>query len=261
MYDDGPAVQQANDALWAFVAGRLAAEGVEAPPALTRGADLEGLWRAPGLLLAQTCGYPLMTRLRGAVQLVATPRYAAPGCKGATHRSAIVVRASSGAASLADLRGGRCAVNDAESNTGMNLMRAAAAPLATAGAFFGEVQFTGSHRESVSAVARGEADVAAIDAVTLAHLQRLSPDLAKGVRVLQWTQASPGLPLITSGSTPPVVIAALRRALDEAVLAPSLDGARRELLLDGFERLSEADYDRVLRIRQAAVARGYPVLN
>ena len=43
-------------------------------------ADLEPLqvWRSPRLLLAQTCGYPLMTLLRGQVRLIGKPRYELP---------------------------------------------------------------------------------------------------------------------------------------------------------------------------------------
>lgn len=37
--------------------------------------DRRSLWRAPELLLSQTCGYPLMTELRGQVHLIGRPRY------------------------------------------------------------------------------------------------------------------------------------------------------------------------------------------
>ena len=56
--------------------------GVEAPEALTRGGDLDGTWRDPGLLFGQTCGYPYVTRLSDAVTLIATPEYSFPGCEG-----------------------------------------------------------------------------------------------------------------------------------------------------------------------------------
>jgi hypothetical protein len=49
------------------------------------------------------------------------------------------------ATSLDDLRGGRCAVNDLGSNSGMNLLRAEIAPLANGKAFFKSVLVTGSH--------------------------------------------------------------------------------------------------------------------
>jgi len=104
MYDF-PQLTGATDALWSAIAARLTERGVAAPTALTRGVPLDDLWADPALLLAQTCGYPLVTTLAGRVTLVATPCYRADGCDGAWYRSAIVVRASDSASSLADLRG------------------------------------------------------------------------------------------------------------------------------------------------------------
>lgn len=107
MYDL-PELQDANDALWLALRGRLQEQGVGClPAALTRGADLDAVWAAPNLLLAQTCGYPFMTRLRARVRLVATPRYRAKGCDGPFHRAAMVVRQGSRAQSLAHGAGRR----------------------------------------------------------------------------------------------------------------------------------------------------------
>jgi ABC-type phosphate/phosphonate transport system substrate-binding protein len=186
MYDF-PHLQPANDALWAAIRLRLHQEGVDAPGVLTRNHDLNALWRDPGLVLAQTCGYPLVTSLKAAVRLVATPRYRARGCSGPFHRSAIVVARESRARGLADLRGGRCAVNDLASNTGMNLLRAEVAREARGRPFFAHVRLTGAHETSLEAVASGRADIAAIDAVSFAHLGSLCPDLTAAVRILAWS--------------------------------------------------------------------------
>jgi ABC-type phosphate/phosphonate transport system substrate-binding protein len=124
------------------------------------------------------------TTLRGVVKVVATPRCRAPGCRGVFGQSAIVVRADHPAETLAELRGSRCVINEAASNSGMNLLRAAIAPLAAGRPFFGAVRLSGSHRESLRLVAAGEGDVAAIDGVALTHLQRLDPRPAAAVRVL-----------------------------------------------------------------------------
>ena len=111
MYDL-PELRQATDALWAAIAARLKHRGVAAPEALSRGPALAAMWVDHRLLLGQTCGYPLVTSLAGKVVLIATPFYLADGCEGACYRSAVVVRKTDGAASLADLRGRRCAVNE-----------------------------------------------------------------------------------------------------------------------------------------------------
>ena len=134
MYDF-PDLLAAHDTLWEALAARLAAAGGEpVPRALSRDLALVDGWRHPGLLLGQACEYPL-AKSPGAVQIVATPRYSAPGSEGDRYRSAIVVRRDDPSATLADLKGRRCAVNQIDSNSGMNLLRAAIAPLADGTAF------------------------------------------------------------------------------------------------------------------------------
>jgi ABC-type phosphate/phosphonate transport system substrate-binding protein len=237
------------------------AQGVErVPVGLTRGVALEAVWTDPELLLGQTCGYPLATSLGERVHVVATPRYSATGCYGALYRSAIVVRAGDPATHLADLHGRRAAVNDLASNSGMNLLRAEIAPLANGAPFFGAVVVTGAHVSSVEAVASGKADIAAIDCITWAHLQRFRPAATQGLRVLAMTKATPGLPLIAAAATDTAVLASLRQALTEVAGDPALAGVRAELMLDGFETLPEDAYEAILALERDAIAHGYPTL-
>jgi ABC-type phosphate/phosphonate transport system substrate-binding protein len=260
MYDL-PELAEAHDQLWAAIARRLRDDGVEGVPAcLTRDAPLHALWTDPDLLLSQACGYPLMTVLSGQVRVVSTPRYRAQGCKGPLHRSAVVVRLIDRAEALADLAGRRLALNDETSGTGMNLLRALVAPLARGRRFFSRVEITGSHLASAEAVAGGDADLAAIDCVTWAHLQRLRPALAAKVRVLTWSASSPGLPLITARDTTAATLAAIGRALGEVSRDPALAGARRELLLEGFSHLPPARYLSALHWQRFAADLHYPEL-
>ncbi len=258
---DGPALHAANDALWSLIAGRLAEHGVaDVPPGLDRRRSLDAIWSDPALLLAQCCGYPLMTRYRGRLRYVATPSYAAPGCLGASHRSRILVRADDRAERLAELRGRRAAVNERHSNSGMNLFRAAIAPLAGGDRFFAGVLETGSHEASLRAVADAGADVAAIDAVSFAHLARAAPALAARVRTIGWTGASPGLPFVTSIATSDGVVDLLRAILDEVARSAAARPACEMLLIAGMARLPARAYDRLLRIERGAARLGYPDL-
>ena len=141
------------------------------------------------------------------------------------------------AASLANLRGQRCAVNDLASNSGMNLLRAAIAPLAKGQPFFESVVTTGSHAQSLVSVANGENDVASIDCVTLAHMRLSMPEIVNEVRILAWTDESPGLPLVTAASTDDVVLSALRQALQEIAHDVRLAELREDLFIEGFEVL------------------------
>ncbi len=259
MYD-WPQLQAANDSLWAAIADRLEARGLRVPNCLTRDADLQAVWTSPALLLGQTCGYPLVTQLGEHVQLVATPRYRAEGCEGPLRRSAIVVGADAPVQDLSQLRGARCALNDWASDSGMNQLRAAIAPLAAGAPFFSAVIETGSHLASAEAVAAGAAGLAALDAVSYAHLRRLRPDVAQRLRVLAWTAPTPGLPLVTAASTDAATLQALREALEAVARDPSLAEARRRLLLDGFSLVSAADYQLTQRLEEDARALGYPQL-
>ena len=76
------------DAWWHGVARAMRAEGIQGvPDKLDRSLSLDALWSAPDLLLTQTCGYPLIGAWSRQLRYLATPRYAAAGCKGATRRS------------------------------------------------------------------------------------------------------------------------------------------------------------------------------
>ncbi|SHO67265.1 ABC-type phosphate/phosphonate transport system, substrate-binding protein [Pseudoxanthobacter soli DSM 19599] len=260
MYDL-PMLREANDRLWAYLRDRLVARGWRGVPELIdRSRAIDDALADPGLVLGHTCGYPLRTRFAGRLRVVATPDYRGPYASGGRHCSVVVVRHDDPAADLAALYGRVAAVNGFDSNTGMNLLRAAVAPLAGGQAFFGGVLETGAHVASLAAVADGMADVAAIDGVTFDLVARHTPDDVAGVRVLTRTADSPNLPLVTRMGAPDALVAALRAALDEAARAPELAAAREALGLAGFLVLPDEAYDRVLELERAAAAAGYPRL-
>ena len=252
-----PWLVEATDALWAELRSALRAAGVAGvPDALDRSRPLAAVWRDPALLLGQTCGYPLVTALTGAVQVVATPIYAFPGCAGPMHRSFVLVQADDPASALAAFRGRRCALNGRESNTGMNLLRALVAPLAQGRPFFASVIETGSHLGSIEALRAGRADVAAVDCVTYGLTERDRPALLRGLRVLAETAATPCLPFITSTGTSPADLSALRLALERAARGP----AAAALGWSGVEALDGAAYGVISALGREAASAGYPDL-
>lgn len=220
---------------------------------------LHAFWRRPDLLISQTCGYPLTHGLlNDGAQPIATPHFIAPGCEGACYSSVLVTRTDAPFETLADCRGARAACNQEDSNSGMNVFRHAVAPLARNGAFFSEVVWTGSHLGSLRAVAENRADVAAIDCVTFAFVCDELPELAHRLRSLGMTASAPGLPLIASARVSAVQIEALRDALDKTLVTQP-ERAKR-LRLQGFSRLSAADYQRIDRLENEARTAGYPRL-
>jgi ABC-type phosphate/phosphonate transport system substrate-binding protein len=256
MYDF-PWLQATTDALWADVRPALLAAGVAGvPDRLDRSRSLRAIWRDPTLLLAQTCGYPLLTELADAVQMVATPVYDFPGCDGVLHRSFVVVRADDPADSLEALRGRRCAINGRDSNTGMNLLRASVAPLAEGRPFFSGVVETGAHLDSLRAVREGRADLAAIDCVTYGLAARHQPALLQDTCILTETPATPCLPFVTSAATSAAEVAALRSALGAAVGRPTAAA----LGWAGMTILDLAAYAPVIALEREAEAAGYGLL-
>lgn len=261
MYDL-PLMRPAVDAWWQGLRRALVAEGIDdLPPRLSRPSDLTALLTSPELVLAQTCGYPLTHALRGKVTLVATPCYTARGCHGPAYVSQLIVRADNAARDLAPLRGGTAAINGHDSQSGMNALRHAVAPLAQGGAFFSSVRISGSHAQSIAMIADGEADIAAIDCVTHALIERHDPDLLVGTRVLCQTAAAPGLPYVTHADAGDDLIRRLRAGLSGAIAQPDLAAVRAELLIADFVTLELTAYDRILEMETAAVDAGYASLN
>jgi ABC-type phosphate/phosphonate transport system substrate-binding protein len=260
MYDF-PWTAAANDALWASISARLAEGGVQAPIGLSRVGDLAELWRHPGLIFGQTCGYPYVTGLKETVTLVAAPEYSFPGCEGASHRSFIIRRAGDPRRGLIEFPGAVGALNAYDSNTGMNLFRATIASVADGAPFFSSIVVTGSHEASLAAVAEGRADLASIDCVSFALIKRGRPELIERIAVAAESPLSPCLPFIASARLPPAsTTEAVREALFEALADPDLAEARAALGLKGTRIVAPPDYDRVMEIEREAAAMGYAEL-
>ncbi len=256
MYDL-PELAAAHDALWSWLAGRLADRGLmDIPAMLSRNLSHEESLRHPGLLLGQACEYPLATSFAGVARPVATPWYAAEGCEAGYYRSALIVRAGDSAGQLQHLRGRRCVINDPTSNSGMNLLRAAVAPLAGGGQYFTQVIESGSHRRSVEMVATGQADITAVDCVSWAHFRRYYPALSGELRVLGWTPRSPCLPFITSRGMGERSVLVLQEVLRELGSDGALTAVRHELLLERVEP-HRGDYAEVLQLERDAATLNY----
>jgi ABC-type phosphate/phosphonate transport system substrate-binding protein len=251
---------KANDALWAALADRLRAAGIDAPCGLARNADLHELWRDPRLIFGQTCGYPYVTALHGRVALIATPVYTFAGCQGASHCSFLVASKRHARRGLADFAGARAALNARDSNSGMNLFRATIAPLANGRPFFRRVIVTGSHAASLAALSEGQADIAAIDCVTFGLLQQRRPELTHAVELIAQTPLSPALPFIMSADLAKSHLSAVRAALFATLEDPALAGPRKTLGLIGAEILDDSDYDRIAQIERDAIALRYEEL-
>lgn len=256
MYDH-PAQRAANDALWDWIAARLVAAGVpDVPTGLERGRAPHALWPDPRLLFGQACGYPFARFHKDHLRVLAVPRYDAPHCEGTRHCSVIVARAGDARMALEDFRGAVAAINEPASNTGTNLLRHTIAEQCAPGPFFTGMVRTGGHVGSMRAVAAGEADLAALDAVTFAAADASYPGLPEALRVIAVSRKVPALPFVTALATSDAVAASLQEALLAAMAEPALAEARKALFLLGAEPIDAAAYDEVLELERIADVAG-----
>ena len=194
MMYERPQLEQAHQRLWSLIHRELGDRGIAGPVQLSRPTDEFSVWSDPDLLLSQTCGMPYRTWLHGKVQLVGTPDYDLEGCQPGYYRSAWVVRRNDPKKALTEFAQSIFAYNKPFSQSGY----AAAYWHTWAENFWFTRKFqSGAHRQSAEAVADGRADIAALDAVSWRLIQQYD-HVARQLRVLEWTDPTPGLPLITS---------------------------------------------------------------
>lgn len=255
---DLPELQAATDGWWCGIARHLRAHGVDrVPDRLQRDGCHVARWQHQDLLLSQACGYDVLYDAARWIVPVATPCYRASGTRGPRYTSAVVVREHGTHRRLADLRGARFVVNEASSHSGNNAMRPLVAPRCHEGRFFGSVEATGSHTDSLDAVQRGTADAACIDGVVLDLMQRVRPQALHGLRVLATTAATWAPPYVTSVHSGPELRRALRSALAAAVRDADLAEHRSALLIDGFEVLPDGAYGALAEFEVPALTARY----
>lgn len=234
MYDPIEA-QPANDRLWALIRDGLRGAGLAAPHTLTRGAEAYWTaWTAPDLVLSQTCGFPYRARLHDTVTLIGTPDFGVAGCAPGFYRSVFVARRSDARAEVAEFDGAALAFNEDLSQSGW------AAPQNYArvhGLTLRPHLCTGGHLASARAVAEGRAEIAALDAVTWAMIQRWET-FAASLKVVGQTEPTPGLPYISAkGANAALMFKVIETAI-AALPAPD----RTTLCLRGLEAIPAETY-------------------
>ncbi|MDX1575552.1 MAG: PhnD/SsuA/transferrin family substrate-binding protein [Kiloniellales bacterium] len=258
MYDL-PEVRGALDGLWTGLARYLRREGLKnVPRRLVHGRPLGRLWNDPELWFSQCCGYDLVKGYAGTLIPVATPRFGAPECEGCNYASVVVVRDDCKFDDVLEMRGAVCVINGPESHSGMNAMRALIAPKCGGRRFFSQLKVSGTHADSLATIQRGEADVAAVDCVTFALLERHRPAALAGLRKLGRTYRAPGIPYVTRATVPEDTVVRMRAALFHAFDDPRLAGVRQALLLDGLAVLPLSRYSRIAVTERIADRYGCP---
>lgn len=247
---------QPAESFWRVLRGKLLQLGLPlAPEQLVWPHDLAQHCLQDNLLLSQTCGYPLVSSLPQ-VQLIGTYHYRVEGCEGANYSSWLVVRDDDPGERLADFRGRTAAYNSTDSQSGHNSLRALIAPLAQNGRFFGAAVASGAHYQSLRLIQNRQADIAAIDCVSLELLKRARPQALVGLKIIGRTASVPGLPLITSAQTPPEQLEILRAGA-KAMLGEAVSD---NLLIGDFSLVPRSAYQIITELEQQAAAHGVKAL-
>ncbi|WPN55150.1 PhnD/SsuA/transferrin family substrate-binding protein [Pseudomonas sp. P9_2] len=250
MYVAPEPIQQANQQWLTRILERLGVQRLNADHL-----DLPSLWLAPELLVTQTCGYPLMTQLRGQVSVIGRPRYELPHSSHGQHCSLLLTRDDNPRQTLAQFYNSRGVINGHDSNSGMNLLRERLAPLHRDGRFFASVAISGAHRESLRWLREDRADLAAIDSVTYDYLARFAPQEVAGLRIITRSAPSPTLPYIGPLGMSDKQVAEIRQAMNQALLA--LPEIAQTLGVQTVLPASEDDYYVLLDYQQQAANAGY----
>jgi len=221
----------ATDTLWSVVRQHLG----WGPTTLEWTVLTPEVWHHPHLLLAQTCGWPLVTALSEEVTVVGAFDYDVPGAVDGTYCSVLVSAQDTTLDVLRARADVVAAVNSTDSLSGwVSLQHAWGGRPAV-------IVETGSHLESVRAVATGRADVASIDAVSWALFAELEPESVSLLHVVGAGPRVPCLPVVAS-SAHAGDVPALRTAFAAAVADPAASEACAALRIRGFVPMDLADY-------------------
>ena len=261
MYDF-PEIWSALDQFWSGLARHLKAEGIKnVPLKLAHGQSVQALWKNPDLLITQCCGYDVAYRYSTSLMPIAVPHYSAPGCSGSEYSSFILVRDDNSATNVLDMQGSIAVINGPESHSGMSALRHLVASRSSQGSFFSDIKISGSHIDSIECLKKGDADVAPIDCVTYALLEKYLPQSVWGLRILGRTFAAPAPPYVIRKTDDKQfserVWAALSLAYDDA----ELRSARQSLFLKDIEPVSDKIYEKIKAFEEHAGDFGYPELN
>jgi phosphonate transport system substrate-binding protein len=240
-----------------FVASRVG-DALRQPVRLVTGESLDQL-RNGELDFAFLCGLPyvkLRRDPRPAVSLVAAPVLVGDRYDGRPiYFSDVIVPVESPAAAFDDLRGRSWACNGFDSHSGTLMVLHRLLEMGEDGRFFGRVQVSGSHQQSIRLVASGEIDGSAIDSQVLAVELRDHPDLRERIRVVDSLGPSTNMPLVAGAACE-----GLRREVAEVVASLGTEQSDRaglaSGLFSGFVEVADEAYDDIRDMLDAVKAAG-----
>lgn len=235
--------------LISFLQSDLALRGAPISITLEAGCDdIGALWRNPGLIIGQSCMFPLTHEYKASLDYLATPHYDVPGCQGPYYRSFIVTHARNMGADYQTLVERGIAINSADSLSGGAAMAS----------YIKDLQdhipanpvITGAHRKTLEAIAKGHAALGVIDCVTWHYMK---DDIPTGIQIIDETPSYPALPYVISQELSPAFREAARALLVRVPDIPDLAQSARQANIKEFSLISKD------QTRQIAQMTPYPV--
>jgi phosphonate transport system substrate-binding protein len=166
-----------------------------------------------------------------------------------TYESLVIVPADGPARSVRDLAGGRFAYTDELSFSGRAYVVRLLRDLGQdPDRFFGSTLYTQNHDRSITAVATGLVDGAAVHGVVLEHLARRDPALARRIRVIHRSPPFGAMPIVASTRLSPELRSKLREVLVTLGADPEGAAALRALEIDRFAVPAPGLYDTAARV-------------
>lgn len=191
--------------------------------------------------LVCTGGYlDLLSRAPGTVEVLAVPLVGGAN----TFQSLIIVPAGGPAQRVQDLEGRRFAFTDELSFTGRAYVERYLRDIGRDPArFFGAITYTHSHDRSITAVARGLVDGAAVHSHVFEHVVAGDPYLGARIRVILRSPPFGMMPIVASTRLPPEERARLRQVLLDLAHDPEAAAALALLRFDGFAQAPPGLFD------------------
>ncbi len=229
-------VAWAWDELWAAVHERAD----WTPPNLTRSGDVHARWYDTDCLVTQVCGWPFAALHHRDMHLVGAFSLDLPEASGDGHYRSVLL--SPHETTLDDLVASRAhaVANSADSLSGWISLHAAT--VGPGGSWPGPTTFTSAHADSVRALAKGEADLASIDAWTLSFIEAEEPDLLDGLHRIGLGPRIPTPAITARASVGVAQRSELVRAFVDAVADPAIQSAMAALHITGMSDNTLDDY-------------------
>ncbi len=256
------AVTPEAEAAWARIIGHVAEEAGARFDYVPYPAPqpLEDLWRRPDLGCVFMCGYPIALRIADVIPL-ASPIPDAPWAEGrAVYRSDLIVRADSLWTRLEDSFGGRLGWTVEHSHSGFNALRHHLMAYRTAERPSVYAATTGhlvTARRILDEVLAGGIDIGPLDGFWHMLIARWKPELTAGIKVLASTGTAPMPAFVAGAGSNPDLVDRLRAAFAAAHRRDWFAPLARDLLITGFEPVTQDSFAQTLSWDSEARQAGY----